>query len=106
VAHVHLKDVAMDVAGRVREGRVGYADGVRAGMYRPLGAGDLPIADIVSALEDSGYAGWYVLEQDTVLAKPPPGGQGPYADAAASVGFLRRLSAGLDGRVSGDSAEE
>jgi inosose dehydratase len=106
VAHVHLKDVAMDVAERVRAGRLGYAEGVRAGMYRPLGAGDLAMADIVGALEDAGYAGWYVLEQDTVLTELPPEGWGPYADAAASVGFLRRLAAGADGRVSGDSTEE
>jgi inosose dehydratase len=95
VAHVHLKDVAMDVAERVRGGRLGYADAVRAGMYRPLGAGDLPMGDVVAALEDAGYAGWYVLEQDTVLAELPSEGRGPYADAAASVGFLRQLAAGV-----------
>ncbi len=39
VAHVHLKDVAADVADRVRHDGLSYTDGVRAGMYRPLGAG-------------------------------------------------------------------
>jgi inosose dehydratase len=99
VAHVHLKDVAMDVAEQVRGGHLGYADGVRAGMYRPLGAGDLEMEEIVRVLEHAGYLGWHVLEQDAVLSALPPAAEGPYADAAVSVGFLRRLAAGLDGRV-------
>jgi inosose dehydratase len=99
VAHVHLKDVAMDVAAMVRDGRMGYLEGVRAGMYRPLGQGDLRIEDLVCSVEDAGYEGWYVLEQDTALAGPPAEGEGPFADAEASVGFLRRLAAGRGGRV-------
>ena len=38
-----------------------------SGMYRPLGAGDVDVAAIVTSLENAGYAGWYVLEQDTIL---------------------------------------
>ena len=89
----------MDVAAMVRDGRMGYLDGVRAGMYRPLGRGDLRIEDIVCSIEDAGYEGWYVLEQDTTLAGPPARGEGPFGDAKVSVGFLRRLAAGRGGRV-------
>jgi inosose dehydratase len=99
VAHVHLKDVDLAVAQRVRERSLGYEDGVRAGMYRPLGGGDLEMTEIVRTLEGAGYDGWYVLEQDRVLPEPPARGAGPYADAEASVGFLRQLAAGLEGRV-------
>ena len=42
------------------------------GMYVPLGAGDVDVAAIVRALEASGYTGWYVLEQDTILTGPRP----------------------------------
>ena len=67
LAHVHLKDVAADVAAALRHEGLSYTDGVRAGMYRPLGAGDVDVAAIVTSLENAGYPGWYVLEQDTIL---------------------------------------
>jgi len=96
IAHAHLKDVSAEWAERVRTGRSGYQEAVRGGMYRPLGAGDLEIPAIVRALHGSGYRGWYVLEQDTVLQEAPDEGVGPVLDASASVEFLRRVAAELD----------
>lgn len=92
VAHVHLKDVDAGLARRVRSGRTAYTDAVREGMYRPLGAGDVDIEGIVDALSTSGYAGWYVLEQDTVLDGEPPAGQGPLTDVRTSLDYLSRLA--------------
>lgn len=89
IRHVHLKDIDAGLAGRVRCGELSYTGAVRAGMYRPLGQGDIDIAAIVHRLESAGYDGWYVLEQDTVLDGAPPPGAGPREDVAASVGFLR-----------------
>lgn len=90
VGHVHLKDVDAAAAARVRAGDLGYAEAVRAGMYRPLGQGDARIAEVVAALESAGYRGWYVLEQDRVL--PPPAGPDATAavraDLAASLAYL------------------
>ena len=91
IAHVHLKDVAAGLAEQVRAGRVTYTDAVKAGMYRPLGQGDVDVAGIVAALTRAGYDGWYVMEQDTVLAVPPPEGAGPVADVAASLKYLESL---------------
>lgn len=88
IAHVHLKDVDAAMAGRVRGGEIGYRDAVAAGMYRPLGDGDVGIAAIVSALTSAGYDGWYVMEQDAVLAAEPAPGQGPLADVLRSLSFL------------------
>jgi len=93
IAHVHLKDVAADIAADVRSGRITYAEGVRSGLYRPLGQGDAGIAAIVTSLEKAGYRGWYVLEQDTALDAEPPAGEGPAADVAASLEFLARVTA-------------
>ncbi|QGN59548.1 TIM barrel protein [Nostocoides sp. HKS02] len=87
IAHVHLKDVRLDWAQRVRSREVTYTEAVAGGMYVPLGEGDVDLGAIVSALEDHGYAGWYVLEQDTILAGPPQG-EGPAADVATSLDFL------------------
>jgi inosose dehydratase len=90
IAHVHLKDVAAPVAATVRAGEVTYASAVAAGLYRPLGQGDVDIAAIVATLEGAGYGGWYVLEQDTALAGEPAD-EGPAADVRASLAFLRSL---------------
>jgi len=88
VAHVHLKDVAAPRADEVRTGRSTYTAAVSAGLYRPLGRGDLDLATLVAALEDAGYTGWYVMEQDTVLTAEPPPGEGPLADVRASLDWL------------------
>jgi inosose dehydratase len=92
ISHVHLKDVRTAVADPVAAGRISYLDAVRAGLYAPLGAGDLDIAAIVAALERSGYQGWYVLEQDCALDGEPPAGQGPISDAGRSIDYLRIAS--------------
>jgi inosose dehydratase len=92
IAHVHLKDVDAAWAARVGDGASGYTDAVRAGMYRPLGQGDVDIAGIVAALAAAGYDGWYVMEQDTVLVAEPPPGRGPVEDVAASLEFLRKAA--------------
>ncbi|MFJ8546070.1 TIM barrel protein [Streptomyces sp. NPDC093586] len=94
VAHVHLKDVRLDLADRVRAGRTTYTEAVAEGMYVPLGAGDVDIAGIVRLLEADGYAGWYVLEQDTILRAAPgeDGGADPLDDVRASVAHLRSLA--------------
>jgi inosose dehydratase len=92
IRHCHLKDVDEAVAARVRSGEISYLDGVRTGLYRPLGRGDVDLAAVVGALEAAGYDGWYVMEQDTVLTAEPPAGDGPVADVRAGLAFLRELA--------------
>jgi inosose dehydratase len=107
IAHVHLKDVDGELAQQVREGTVRYHEAVRRGMYLPLGQGDADIAGIVAALERDGYDGWYVIEQDTVLPRPPAEGKGPLGSAAESLDFLRGLAPGPDrGEAAGVPAGE
>jgi inosose dehydratase len=92
IAHTHVKDVDLAHARKVRAGRLTYTEAVRAGMYRPLGQGDVDVAAIVAHLRSAGYDGWYTLEQDTILTGPPAG-EGPVADVRSSVDHLRRLLA-------------
>lgn len=96
IRHTHLKDVDAAWARRVQSGEVTYTDAVRDGMYRPLGQGDVDIAAIVGSLENAGYDGWYVLEQDAILAGPPAAGdQGPMADVRASMEHLLAIAGSL-----------
>ena len=92
VAHVHFKDVDARLARRVQGGRLTYTQGVRDGMYRPLGSGDVDVPAIVGSLHGRGYDGWYVLEQDTILTEEPAG-EGPVADVWASAEHLRGVLA-------------
>jgi len=91
IVHAHLKDVDRAWAERVQSGRTTYTEAVAAGMYRPLGKGDVDIAAIVTTLERSGYDGWYVMEQDTVLGSEADGDRAA-GDVRASVDHLRGLA--------------
>jgi inosose dehydratase len=90
IAHIHFKDVDARLARRVQDGRLTYTQGVRGGMYRPLGSGDVDVPAIVGSLRARGYDGWYVLEQDTILTEEPRG-EGPVADVWASAEYLRSV---------------
>ncbi|UOR01417.1 sugar phosphate isomerase/epimerase [Leucobacter allii] len=92
IVHAHLKDVSLEVAGRVRAGEIDYREGVRQGMYRALGSGDARIAEILAALRGAGYAGWFVLEQDAVV-EDEAGAARAFADARRSVAFIREAVA-------------
>ena len=93
IAHTHFKDVDDQIAAHVRSGRLSYTEGVRRGMYRPLGRGDVDFAAIISHLRHRDYGGWYVLEQDTILTEDPRG-EGPVADVRQSADYLRGLLTG------------
>lgn len=91
IKHVHAKDVKFELANKVISGELTYYQAVIEGMYVPLGQGDVDIAAIVTALQSAHFAGWYVLEQDHVVADEPAEGSGPVSDAKASVAYLRSL---------------
>lgn len=93
IRHTHLKDVRAHVAERVRAGELTYTDGVRQGLYVPLGQGDVDVAAIVRTLEDAGYQGWYVMEQDTILDAEPQAGAGPVSDVRTGLEFLTGVTA-------------
>lgn len=89
VAHVHLKDVEPNLAERVRSGDIPFRRAVIEGLFRPVGEGIVDVKAFISTLEDGGYTGWYVLEQDKVLDADPDPGAGPIVDARATVKALR-----------------
>lgn len=92
IKHAHLKDVNAALAARVRAGEVSYTDAVRAGIYTPLGTGDIDISGIVSVLRDNGFDDWFVMEQDTILDAEPTD-EGPLRDVRTSVAYLGTLTA-------------
>jgi inosose dehydratase len=90
VNHVHLKDVDRDLARRVATRELSFKEAARRGVFRPLGDGDVDVGEVVGRLEASGYRGWYVLEQDTVVEVEPEEGEGPVTDVRRSLAYLKR----------------
>lgn len=89
VGHVHLKDVDNAVAARVLRRDVSLVQGVQQGLFKPLGDGDVAVDEVIVALEESGYSGWYVLEQDCALDSVPAAGGGPVFEVQKSLGYIR-----------------
>jgi inosose dehydratase len=99
VAHVHMKDIDDLIGARLRANELGLVPAVKAGLFKPLGDGDAPIAETVHVLEAAGYDGWYVLEQDTSVASADLGsGVGPAEDVRRSRTFLLALLEDSGGR--------
>jgi inosose dehydratase len=98
VVHVHLKDVDDAVADRMRRGELSLVQAVQAGLFRPLGAGDVRIDAVLEGLD--GYERWLVLEQDTALTgEEPPVGSGPVIDVRTSIEYLQSLASTRRERV-------
>jgi inosose dehydratase len=94
VNHVHLKDADVGVAARLARRELNFKEAAQKGAFRPLGGGDVDVGGVVGILEASGYRGYYVLEQDTVVETEPPEGEGPVNDIRKSLQFLKTC---LDG---------
>jgi len=93
VVHVHLKDVDGGLAAQLRSGSCSLLSATRQGLFLPLGRGNARIRAVLEALEDHGYNGWLVLEQDTAITGDEPTvGSGPTLDAKDSIAFVHNTA--------------
>jgi inosose dehydratase len=88
VALVHAKDVDGTILDRLRTGQTTYREAVRDGLYCDFGKGMVDWDGIARGLDQAGYAGWLVTEQDRELQQDDPR---PAASLRYNLGFLRRL---------------
>ena len=72
VTHVHLKDIDAAIAAALTAGRMSLVQATQAGLFVPLGRGAAPVAETLDALNEHGYDGWLVLEQDTAITADEP----------------------------------
>lgn len=89
VNHTHLKDVDLEVAGRLANRELSFKEAAQKNAFRPLGDGDVDVGAVVDRLESAGYDGWYVLEQDSVVETEPREGEGPVENVRKSLESLR-----------------
>ncbi|MEM7272320.1 MAG: sugar phosphate isomerase/epimerase [Actinomycetota bacterium] len=92
VGLVHVKDADLSIAGRLNAGELTLMEAVQAGIFPPVGDGDIDLDAVISRLEANGYDGWYVLEQDVAITGPEPElGFGPIEGVRKSVDYLKGL---------------
>ena len=88
IGYMHLKNVNPDVCARVLAGELGPNESFAAGVMSPLTEGAVDIAAVISFLDEKGYSGPCVIEQD-----PSEGGDDPEFLAAKNLVYLKKLIA-------------
>ena len=85
--HVHLKDVDATLTKQLIAGDIKWAEAVGAGIFTPLGQGDVDLDAVMEAFAD--YAGTYVIEQDIrLLTDGFNVVQDPVANMRTSMAYL------------------
>jgi inosose dehydratase len=67
IRHVHLKDARMQVIADCKRDDVDLVVALQRGVFCELGQGDSGLPEVVDALDEVGYEGWLVVEQDRGL---------------------------------------
>jgi len=88
----HLKDVKREILQRCLQRRLDLTETTRAGVFVPLGQGDVDFGALLTALYKLNYNGWLVVEQDRILTQPDD----TLADARVSYSFLATLLKALE----------
>jgi len=86
---VHLKDVNLEVVERLARRELNFKEAAQKGAFRPIGEGDVDVGAVIDRLKGTGYGGWYVLEQDSVVETEPLEGEGPIESVRKSLKFLQ-----------------
>ena len=84
--HVHFKDHDPNVAAQSRRAGWDALQSVEHGVFCELGRGDVDFPAVVQTLNELGYAGWIVVEQDVL-----PGMGTPKASAQRNRDYLRAI---------------
>lgn len=86
VWHVHFKDFSRVVANEAMRHGWDYFESVRHGVFCELGRGEVDFKKVKKVLEEWGYEGWIVVEQDVL-----PGMGNPKLYAKNNREYLRSI---------------
>lgn len=67
VSYLHFKDCSRDIAAACREQEMDYFAAVKAGLFCPLGQGEVDFPALLLELQAQEYDGWAVVEQDVLV---------------------------------------
>lgn len=66
VRYLHLKDCDPEVRERAIRENLDYFEAARAGVFCELGQGEVDFPGVLSAMQNLGYDGWAIVEQDVM----------------------------------------
>lgn len=72
IKHVHLKDIRRGIMEDCDRRGLSFLQSVEEGVFTVPGDGDIDFVPILSALANSGYEGWLVVEAEQDPAKAHP----------------------------------
>lgn len=70
VRYLHLKDCDPEIRQHCIDNKLDYFASTEAGVFCELGKGDVDFPAIVAHMENLGYDGWAIVEQDVLAATP------------------------------------
>lgn len=72
IKHVHLKDIRLDILTKVKQEKLSFLEGVKAGVFTVPGDGMIDFVPLFTLLSTVNYEGWFIVEaeQDPALANP------------------------------------
>jgi inosose dehydratase len=70
IGYLHLKDVDAAVLTEAREQGWSFLEALKHVIFSPLGEGAADIPAILTLLDEGGFDGWVVVEQDTCHGDP------------------------------------
>lgn len=70
--YIHFKDCHPEIAGRSRAEEWPYVRAIREGVFSELGQGGVDFPAVIRWLDDRGYDGWAVVEQDVLPGMGTP----------------------------------
>ena len=73
INHVHVKDARQDVLDGIVNDAAPVLEIWKRRAFCPLGQGDVAVDEVLEALDEIGYSGWIVVEQDMI----PEEGESP-----------------------------
>jgi inosose dehydratase len=86
VWHFHFKDYQPEVGQRSRQNGWDYFESVANGIFCELGQGSVAFPALIAELDEMGYNGWGVVEQDVL-----PGMGSPKESARRNREYLRSI---------------
>jgi inosose dehydratase len=86
IGHVHFKGYHEGVAVECRENGLDYFQAIERGVFCELGQSTIDFKAVLEALDEVGYEGWIVVEQDR-----RPGRGDPLESAKNNREFLKTL---------------
>ncbi|MER6942425.1 TIM barrel protein [Nonomuraea sp. NPDC000554] len=89
VGHVHIKDGDRQILAQALADGVDLRELMGRGGFAPLGEGELDLPGVVRTLDELGYQGWVIIEQDTLPGRRTVAQN--IADQAANREKLREL---------------